>query len=784
MFRSLIVCCLALFVTRAGVANEVLEADLLVVGGTEAGVAAAVQAARCGVRRIVLVSDIDMLGGQFCAEGVGAIDEWTTYKAKRVEFPRSGTFSEIIDRVHAWNGKRFGFIRPGNGFCSSETIEPAGAARIFEDWINPYNEANSGQIEIRRSLRPTAVQLEKGAIRRVVFESRDGQSSGCEVQARLTIDATDWGDVIRLSGAKYAAGPDLRSRFDEPNAPDGPLGIDRNEMNPISYCLVLRETSRDATIDQPAGYDERTYLGTSNATTADFKQLGWPPKAQQMDVPAFVATSYPEGVYSAQVSIYTHRRLVDAKHLQLGENKETILVNWPTQDYPLYDYPQRVVDHLEATEKGASLKNIVDMTYAQRQIVFDDAKLHALGMLYHLQTAVQKKLDPKQIDFRRLELVSDFGTPDHLPPKPYVREGLRLESLYMLREGDLRMQRDEPRWARHMAADSVFAFQFNIDFHPTRRVFLKDDRSQPWVNVHTANRNWSTHTDRACFPLRSLIPVEINGLLGASKNLGVSSIVSSAVRLHGQMMLSGQAAGTVAAHCLREEIQPRALAADPKQIRALQLALVRGVEGKPGVLLWPYQDLRADDLHFEAANMLAVLGVYRVEDDVDFAPFAPVSRADLAVALTRARRLLAKAPDWAAAETTSFPDVPKSDSRAANIESLRAWGAKLNAAEPFAPNQTADWKTLHSWMAALGMNPSGGLSARGGLPLTRAELVQHVWLAIRGRIEDAPLPDGFLQPGHDADGDGREDREDPLPLDRNNNSLPDLLDPAPVPAAK
>lgn len=725
-------------------AQESLQADLLVVGGTEAACAAAVQAARCGVQRIILVNDIDMLGGQFSAEGVGAIDEWTTYKGKRVEFPRSGMFSEIMARVHEHNGKRYGLIRPGNGFCSSETIEPAAAARIFEEWLILYGESRSGQIEIRRNLRPTEVRIDKGRVTSVVFASTDGNSEGLEVRSRLTIDATDWGDVIRLAGAKYAAGPDLRSRFAEPNAPEGPLAEDRNEMNPLSYCLVLRETERDATINKPANYDERTYLGTTNATTAEFKQLQWPPKAQQMNVPPFIATAYPEGIYSAQVSLYTHRRLVDAKHFQLEPNKETVLVNWPTQDYPLYDFPQPVVDRLEATEMGAARKNLVDMTYEQRQIVFADAKQHALGMLYHLQTTVQAKLDPKQIDFRRMALVDDFATADKLPPKPYVREGLRLEALYMLREGDLRMQRDEPRWAKHMTPDSVFAFQFNIDFHPTRRVFLKDDRSQPWVNVHTANRNWSTHTDRACFPLRSLIPVEMNGLLGASKNIGVSSIVSSAVRLHGQMMHTGQAAGTIAAHCLRDDIEPRQLTVDARRIRELQLALIRGVQGHPGVLLWPYQDLRPDDLHFESANMLAVLGVYRVEDDVDFQAFAPVKRGELAAALMRARRLLADPPQWQASGENG--DKP------------------------------ADWKTLHSWMSELGLKSSAGLAARGNLPLTRAELTQHVWLAIRGRIFDAAPPAGYLEAEKDSDGDGRVDREDPLPLDRDNNNLPDGLD--------
>ena len=53
---------------------EELEVDLLVVGGTESGCAAAVQAARMGIKKIALVNDIEWLGGQFSAEAMEAID--------------------------------------------------------------------------------------------------------------------------------------------------------------------------------------------------------------------------------------------------------------------------------------------------------------------------------------------------------------------------------------------------------------------------------------------------------------------------------------------------------------------------------------------------------------------------------------------------------------------------------------------------------------------------------------------------------------------------------------
>ena len=98
----------------------------------EACRAAAAQAARLGVKKIVLVNDIDWLGGQFSAEGVGCPDEWTVVNHTKTHFPRSGLFLEVLRRIRAHNSSRYGIACPGNAFCGTETIEPAAAEAIFE----------------------------------------------------------------------------------------------------------------------------------------------------------------------------------------------------------------------------------------------------------------------------------------------------------------------------------------------------------------------------------------------------------------------------------------------------------------------------------------------------------------------------------------------------------------------------------------------------------------------------------------------------------------------------
>jgi len=743
--RALIFALFGLFLSsRCSAAIFMQDIDLLIVGGNEAAVAAAVQAARMGVKDIVLVNDIEWLGGQFSSEAVGAVDEWTIVNGKRTNFPRSGMFLEIINRIQAHNLSKYGKATPGNAVTATDTIEPAAAAAIFTDFLKTYG------VQVESNALPDGI-VQDGDRTVVVFRrtKSDGrQLDQIVVRARQVIDCSDWGDVVKLSGAEYFAGPDPRSRFDEPSAPEEVTDRNRNEMNPISYCLVLRERDDLATMDKPPHYDERRYYCAVNTTRAQFDALGFPKGVLALNTPPFVDSAYPEGIYSRNQSVYTQRRLLDQHHNNLAAGSERILINWVAQDYPLYDYPRWVVDALEATERGASRKNIVDMTYKQRQIVFDDAKWHALGLLCFLQNLPDQAMAEK---FQKLKRVDDFGTIDKLPPKPYVREGLRLHALSMLREQDIRTPHAEPKWAKVMPHDGLFGFQFNIDFHPTRRQFLNDDNSGPWGLIHTPTRNWSTHTDRAMLSARSLVPVKVDHLIGCSKNIGLTSITSSALRLHGQMMLTGQAAGALAAVCLEKKLEPREVVKDGRLIESLQRTLVQGSKEQPGVLLWPYHDLPPDAPHFVAANLLAVWGILPGRPEtIFFEPEQTVSRCEAIGALNRAVASLARPELNREVIAASYPGVKFDEP--ATCEELRKW--------------------IQGESLPVDNQPTVG-------PLSRAKLATMLFHAIKDQPRWHAPDEKYLVVGHDADGDGVADLDDPLPFDKDNDNVPDRIDETP-----
>lgn len=557
--------------------GETIDADILVVGGNEAACAAAVQASREGVGRVVLVNDINRFGGQFSNEGVGPVDERVLLAGDNVEFPRSGMALEVINAIRDYNMRTYHRKRPGNCWSAVETIEPGPAAEIFEALLFP--ELQAGRLTVRRNFEPVKVLRSGNAIQGVEFSSVTADTN-MVVRARLVIDASDFGDILRLGDVDRFCGVDPRSRFGEVNAPEGVGEVERQEMNPITWTITLREQDAECPIDKPNGYLSGNYT----------------PEEKPWSDCGILYEAYQKGVRN---SPYSQRRLVDGRHFGINGGLDVIQLNATVQDYPLCQLPPSVCAALEKVSPGASKKNICEMTTAERRVVFNDAKRRALGYLYYLQNEERFTRD----FMRRFRLSDEFGTDDKLPPKPYIREGMRLDAMCVVCEQDVRDFNDEGGWSSHWHDDTAFSFQFHIDFHPTRREYVDPSNPDVWQAVHVPPREWSGRTLRAFFPFRALVPRRIDGLLGAGKNVGVSSIVQAAFRLHGQMLLCGQAAGALAAKAVRDGREPREIMGDPSAVQKLRHDFILGVGGHPGVASIAWQDLRPDDPDFLSANI-------------------------------------------------------------------------------------------------------------------------------------------------------------------------------------
>ncbi len=615
---------------------EDIETDLLIVGGTESGWAAAIQAARLGVGSITIVHDGVWLGGQYTEQALACVDEnkgvgkvgWgVDWHPMKRSFHRSGLFKELMDRIEIFNTEKYGSPMPGKPFHGPSTFRPAEAEAIFRQMLQPY--IDSGQVKFITNHYPVRADVDRTSqsskLTGLHFAPLKSNQADLHVRAKLTIDASDWGEAIQVSGAAFEFGPDPKSRYGEPSAPDDLSENPLNEMNPITWAMIVEESDGETPIARPDHFDDRNYPRATHFSLTEFRDLKW-----DEPQPGLGAIRHwpPAGDASKrQLSVYTVRRIVDGEDSKDG--KTSILLNYMNgQDYPLERLPQRVVDALEATEPGASKKNIVVMTREQRQIIFDDAKQHSLGVLFHLQNFVHQRAKDKANSFRNFHLSTEFGTPDNLPPKPYLRESLRLKAMYMMREQDGRNRdgktksRAKERFAHVMYPDALFAWQFHYDFHRTGRTYLQDEgASGPWIDFHKPNRHTSFLSDRSVFPLRSLIPERMDGLIGAQGNVGNSSIVSAAIRLHDQRVHIGQAAGATATIALRERINPREIPFNNNYLSATRYALCGEVKDAVPLLIWPFRDLKPGDASFVAVNRLAALRALPLDDrEIDFRP--------------------------------------------------------------------------------------------------------------------------------------------------------------------
>tara|TARA_R110002096_G_scaffold4501_42_gene21348 strand:- start:12727 stop:15405 length:2679 start_codon:yes stop_codon:yes gene_type:complete len=616
---------------------ETVNPDILVVGATESGWAAAIQAARLGVDSILIVHDGEWFGGQYTEQALACVDEnkgmdnvgWgVDWHPMKRAFHRSGLFKELMDRIEAQNTENYGSPMPGKPWHGPSTFRPAEAEAAFRALIQPY--LDSGQIRVIWKRYPVSAEVLKTdtkhpKLRSVTFAPIDLQTAesgepDLRVVAKLTIDASDWGDVVQVSGAAYECGPDPSSRYGEASAP---TEYPENEMNPITWAMIVAESEGETPISKPERFDDRNYPRATPFSREAFGELKW--DIAKPGVGSIAAWPAANQASSRQLSVYSVRRIVDGYSSRDG--KTSILLNYMNgQDYPLERLPQTVGDALEATEPGASRKNIVAMTRKQRQIIFNDAKRHSLGVLHHLQNFVHERAPDKVNSFRNFHLSREFGTPDDLPPKPYIRESLRLKAMYMMREQDGR-NRDsktkkgaKPRFSEVMYPDGLFAWQFHYDFHRTGRTYLAaEGATGPWIDYHKPNRHTKFISDRCVFPLRSLIPESMDGLIGAQGNVGFSSIVSAAIRLHDQRIHIGQAAGATAAVALREVVEPRSIPYHREHLERVRDALCGGGNDGVPVGLWPFRDLPADHPNSVAIHRLAALGLVGTESlEVDF----------------------------------------------------------------------------------------------------------------------------------------------------------------------
>ena len=228
-------------------------------------------------------------------------------------------------------------------------------------------------------------------------------------------------------------------------------------------------------------------------------------------------------------------------------------MNWPQNDY--------------------MLGNLVEVSDEERRRHLDAAKQLSLSLLYWLQTEAPRP-DGKA-GWRELRLRPDIvGTEDGLAKYPYVREARRIKAVTTVLEQHCGT--DARAAATGSPAGSVAAFDYpdsvgigsyRIDLHPT-----------------SAGDNYIDFASLPFqIPLGALLPVRVENLIAACKNIGTTHITNGCYRLHPVEWNIGEAAGSLAAFAHAQRVRPQAVRDTPTLLADYQKRLIaQGVE-----LRWP-----------------------------------------------------------------------------------------------------------------------------------------------------------------------------------------------------
>lgn len=136
-------------------------------------------------------------------------------------------------------------------------------------------------------------------------------------------------------------------------------------------------------------------------------------------------------------------------------------------------------------------------------------------------------------------------------------------------------------------------------------------------------------------PLGCLIPEKVENLIVCEKGISVSNIVNGASRLQPVVLLTGQAAGVLAAQCIKRKNSPRDV-----EVRRVQEELLNHQ-----CYLMPFADISPDDPHWKAIQRIGVTGLLKGvgkpegwENKMFFYPDSLIKVSDVIAALKKIKR--------------------------------------------------------------------------------------------------------------------------------------------------
>jgi hypothetical protein len=585
----LIVCAFSASAEDRGTPTAALKDryDVIIAGAGTGGIGAAVQAARLGAS-VLIVEETDWIGGQMNAAAVTSMDEGATLVRER------GLYHEFVEAVTA-HYEALGMSAETAYWGGHICLEP----RVGQDILYAMlAKARAKTSALDVSLRSKVAKVLKSGDTVTGVEVAITTPQGQEMrtfQSKVLVDATEWGDVIPLTGASYRVGN---------CATDG----------------VLRDFDAGTSIDPARHIQDATWTAVikqyPHGVPAELQILQPPPGYTDKIAQYFAKTLVAGGAEPVQKKPWTFTTFLGYRAMPNSEQPAPGPVTRTHMNYN-NDYPLTVADIEDPAARLAS-------GYAMR--------LKTLHLLYYVQQTLghidwsvandegfDSPFNREEIGRwiqERPELAPYRPILNHFSVMAYARESRRIIGRHTLTAAEI----DRKAGATPKLFSSAVAIaDYPMDLHGA---------SQPkWLELdldraEDAPTAFGSHGEGPFpIPFECFIPEKVDGFLAAEKNFSQSRLANGATRLQPSTMLEGQAVGAIAALAISHSIQPRDL--DP--------ALVQSILLDDGDTLYApvIKDIPKRGWEWKPVQLVAVHGLLNPEVG-RVAPAQPVTDTELA----------------------------------------------------------------------------------------------------------------------------------------------------------
>jgi hypothetical protein len=514
-------------------ADEVVNGyDIVIYGGTSAGISSAIQASRLG-RSVLIIEPTGRLGG-LTTGGLGQTDIGNKQAIGGIAREFYSNIMKYYDDPASWKWEMKneyidgGQTRTEKGEQTMWTFEPSAALMVFQTMLSA--EKNITVVYNQRLNRSSGVIKKKGTIISIVMET------GELYTGKVFIDATYEGDLMAASGVSYTTGREPNKMYGETLNGVQPgdtarTKTGRRSLNAINHNFV-------------EGVDPWRVKGDPSSGLLPFIEKNGPGKEGDGDkrIQAYCfrmcLTDHPENRIPFEKPVGYNEEDYELlfRNYEAGENQ----VPWINSSMP-----NRKTD--TNNRRGFSTDFIgqnyeyPEADYKTREMIAERHRIYQKGLMwslaYHPRIPEKIRNEVSRWGMCRDEFVEGNGWQDQL----YVREARRMKSDYI-------MTQDNCEGIR-IAEDCIGLAAYGMDSHNVQRYVTAKGYVKNEGNVEAGVRSPYSISYRSIVPKRKecgnlLVPVCVSA----------THIAYGSIRMEPVFMVLGQSAAIAASMAIEKGI--------------------------------------------------------------------------------------------------------------------------------------------------------------------------------------------------------------------------------------